>query len=144
VKVGVKSIALKLSAVFSDLYSLVNEKLFNMHSVTVRSHITPQYNQARDNFRFIPSHHQVCASSRTVINPDDGISRNLSPDWFYCGVLCDRTVTERILFNGTTGVNHLKKTVQHVKLLGHTHTHTHNSYNLALPVYGIFTVPKYY
>lgn len=35
VEVGFKNISPKLSAVFSDLYILVNEKLFNMQSVTV-------------------------------------------------------------------------------------------------------------
>jgi hypothetical protein len=38
--------------------------------------------------------------------------------------MCDRTVTEHILFDSTTGANHLKKIVQHMKLLGHSHTHT--------------------
>jgi len=39
--------------------------------------------------------------------------------------LCDRTVTEHVLFDSTTGANHLKKIVQHLKLLGHTHARTH-------------------
>ena len=51
-----------------------------------------------------------------------GISRNLSD--FFCGDMYDRTVTEQIMFNSTTGANHLKKIVRLVKLPGHIPTHT--------------------
>ena len=50
-----KHISLKLSPEFSDLYFLVNEKLYSMYSVTIQPYITPQYNQARDSFRFVYS-----------------------------------------------------------------------------------------
>jgi hypothetical protein len=34
----------------------------------------------------------------------------LLPDWLYCGVVCDCTITKYILLNNTRGMNHLKIT----------------------------------
>jgi len=47
---------------------------------------------------------------RCVINQQNTTIWSVKPDWSYCGISCDCTITKYILFNNTKGMNHLQKT----------------------------------